>query len=467
MAGVSGGALGRSLGVLFDAGASGAMGDAQLVERVVSGRAEASGPAFEAIVARHGPMVLAVCRRALDDPHAAEDAFQATFLVLARRAGSIRRGEALASWLFGVARRVSDRARVADARRRRHERRAAERAETSALLAERPDFAALHEEIGRLPERYRLPVILCDLEGLTYEAAADRLACPLGTLSTRLNRARSQLKTRLVRRGLTASVAGFAATTAVPEALAADAARLARGVLGNPAAGLGMVPEPVAGLVEGVIQAMKTQAKRKAIATLGLGLGLAAIVGAGAAWGRAGDGDKPKAEARDVMPFHKVDVGAEELIGATGLNIYKFKLEMPKGQKFRVVLRVLEAQDKPPRVLYTFPFTKQDEGPMTILTSFLRRDGKLGGVLLSQEELAEFRVETPGCNPSGIASFVSVPLADVEPTRKMLQVHRSDKQLVEDGVKETRLLTLTTREPDKGGPGPTSYPRGEFLIERE
>ncbi len=308
MASLRDGGLARSIGILYDAGASGGLSDAQLLERVAAG-GEAAASAFEAIVARHGPMVLGVCRRALDDPHDASDAFQATFLVLARRARSIREGDALASWLFGVARRVCDRARTAAARRRLHERRAADR-----MGATQPDdhrdYAALHEEVARLPERYRLPVVLCYLEGLTYEAAADRLRCPLGTLSIRLSRARDRLRSRLVRRGLTASagllIASGTASACLSDGLAATTSRLALRFLGDRAMGGGEVPAAVAGLAKGVLDAMRTTTRLKVLAGI-LGLATIAGVGAGAlARGGRGPGDDPKAEAAPAGDLAKL-----------------------------------------------------------------------------------------------------------------------------------------------------------------
>jgi RNA polymerase sigma factor (sigma-70 family) len=296
MASLRDGSLARSIGQLYEGGASGGLTDGQLLDRVAAG-GEAAASAFEGIVARHGPIVLGVCRRALDDPNDAQDAFQATFLVLARRAGSIRRGEALASWLFGVARRVCARSQRDATRRRLHERRAAEQMSPSEQpVGDRRDHAALHEEIARLPERYRLPVILCYLEGLTYEAAADRLRCPLGTLSTRLSRARERLKSRLVRRGLTASAgllaASGVASAAVPEGLAAESTRI---FLKLTAAGAGTVPETVDRLAAGVVSAMKTSMRIKAAAMLGL-----AAVATGVAWGAIGGTGKAERGAAAV-----------------------------------------------------------------------------------------------------------------------------------------------------------------------
>src|SRR5262249_53580299 len=171
------------LETLFRCGPVGDISDGALLDRFVATRDEA---AFEVLVARHGPMVWHVCRAALSDLHDAEDAFQAAFLVLAHRAGAIRSRGSIASWLFGVATRVSARARVDAGRRRRHERAAAQRGEPAVMTAdhdERPDpTPVLHEEIARLPERYRAAIVLHDLEGHTCEAIAGRLRRPVSTI---------------------------------------------------------------------------------------------------------------------------------------------------------------------------------------------------------------------------------------------------------------------------------------------
>ena len=182
------------------------------------------------MVLRHGPMVLRVCHNVLGDATDAQDAFQATFLVLVRRSGSIRRLESLGSWLYGVACRVAARARVEAARRRAAERRGALRVvqvvdSSEAGEPDRAEFGpVIQEEVRRLPEKYRAVVALCYWQGLTQEQAATQLGCPLGTVRSRLARARGQLHRRLTRRGL-APLAGVVA--AALESRSAEAARLA------------------------------------------------------------------------------------------------------------------------------------------------------------------------------------------------------------------------------------------------
>ncbi len=163
--------------------------------------------AFRMIVTRHGPMVLGVCRHVLNQQQDAEDAFQATFLVLARKAVSIRDRRVLARWLYEVSYRIALRARSERVRRRGHERQGGEMAATicsehSGSHELRP---ILHDEVSRLPEKYRLPVILCYLEGKTNEEVARILDWPVGTVKGRLSRARDLLRSRLTRRGLALS----------------------------------------------------------------------------------------------------------------------------------------------------------------------------------------------------------------------------------------------------------------------
>jgi RNA polymerase sigma factor (sigma-70 family) len=214
---------------LFEAGAVGRLTDAQLLERFRAREGEAAEWAFAALVERHGPMVWRVCRRSLRDEHDAEDAFQATFLVLVRRADTleVRAQCSLGGWLYGVAGRVSACARASRARRRAHERRAAQRTPpppaSPSPAEDREDLGRLlHEELARLPATYRAAVLLCDLEGLTQDQAAQRLGWPPGTVRSRLARGRRRLQGRLSRRGLAPS-AGALATWLSAEAATAGA----------------------------------------------------------------------------------------------------------------------------------------------------------------------------------------------------------------------------------------------------
>ena len=272
------GAVLGSIRTLFGAGTSVGLDDAQLLDRLLTGRDEVAGAAFEALVSRHGPMVLGVCRDTLRDAHDAQNAFQATFLVLARKAGSIRRRDSLASWLFGVARKVASRAKSDAARRRAREREAAvPQAVEFDPVREPEDYAKLYEEIDRLPGSYREPFILCYLEGMTYESAARQLRCPLGTLSVRLKRARERLRSRLSRRGvvvpagfLAAESGPIATEAAVPIALAKSAVRAASMAMMGKVTVAGAVSASVASLAWRTMAMMRFRAI--GIGSMGLGL---------------------------------------------------------------------------------------------------------------------------------------------------------------------------------------------------
>jgi RNA polymerase sigma factor (sigma-70 family) len=214
------GKIARDVETLFQIGSTGAVGDGQLVARFLS-EGEGSEAAFRALVIRHGPMVLGVCRRILDDPAAADDAFQATFMVLVKKARGLRERELLGGWLHGVAIRVARKAKSAAAHRREVERRSFRREDEPAHDHERAELRAIiDEEIRRLPEHYRLPLVLCHLEGMRHHEAADRLGCAVGTIESRLSRAREQLRSRLVRRGVAPSLGFLTASLSSRETMA-------------------------------------------------------------------------------------------------------------------------------------------------------------------------------------------------------------------------------------------------------
>jgi RNA polymerase sigma factor (sigma-70 family) len=200
-------------------------------------QADGDSTAFEALVDRHGPMVLRVCRHVLGNRHDAEDAFQATFLVLARKAAGVRTSGCLAAWLHGVAYRVALGARTAARRRRRDSLTgvtpADPRPDPLSELTAREALQILEEEVQRLPKAYRLPVVLCCLHGLSQEEAARQLAWSPGSVKGRLERGRKQLHERLARRGLGLAAALAAAelsrgtAVALPGCLAASTARVA------------------------------------------------------------------------------------------------------------------------------------------------------------------------------------------------------------------------------------------------
>jgi RNA polymerase sigma factor (sigma-70 family) len=254
---------------LFDGGSLSGLSEWELLEQFLACRDEL---AFQVLVSRHGPMVLGICRRMLANAADVEDAFQATFLVLLRRAGSLGPGDAIAAWLHGVAVRVAQQARNAAARRSRRER-LGMTVEATAVESSSEDSELrqiLDQEISRLPLKYRAPIVLCYLEGQTHEEAARRLRWPLGTVKGRLARARSLLESRLTRRGvacgtgLSALAACSGTEAAVPISLLAAtcnaAARISSGTLiAN------VVSTSIAQLIQGVLSTMILQ-KLKLIA---------------------------------------------------------------------------------------------------------------------------------------------------------------------------------------------------------
>jgi RNA polymerase sigma factor (sigma-70 family) len=302
------------LAVLFAAGAMGTLSDAELLARFARGRGAAPAEAaFAALVDRHGPMVLGVCRRVTGDRHAADDAFQAAFLVLARRAHAVRLGvdDSLGRWLYRVSLRVARRARA------ERKRPAAatnldglDPIDPSSSLdpCERADLrAAIDAEIARLPARYRSAVVLCHLEGLSQEQAARRLRCPVGTVQSRLHRARERLRSGLARRGLAPAVGVLERTlrAAPPSELAkATAAAAARVSAGQALAGA--APAAVAGLAGFTLRAMIMRQTWMIAGLIALGLATT-----GGAIGLANGGGEPKAVSRGDDPKPAAKAGAE------------------------------------------------------------------------------------------------------------------------------------------------------------
>jgi RNA polymerase sigma factor (sigma-70 family) len=254
----------RHIQALFNVGTMGGLTDGQLLERFTVCDREAAEQAFAALVERHGPMVLRVCQSVLRERHDAEDAFQATFLVLVRKAASIRKRSSVVSWLHGVAFRVASCQKVATARRRGYERKVAESEVAPTDDNDRQDLASvLHEELDRLPDKYRTPIVLCYFEGLSHEQAARQLLWPVGTVRSRLARGRLQLRSLLWRRGLAPSIVFLEralraekATAAIPSALASATARAALHCTSGNVVATGLTSTSVALLVEGAMNVM-------------------------------------------------------------------------------------------------------------------------------------------------------------------------------------------------------------------
>jgi RNA polymerase sigma factor (sigma-70 family) len=264
--------------------------DGQLLERFATQQEEA---AFVALLQRHGPLVWGLCRSVLHDVHDAEDAFQATFLVLVRKAGSIGNPESLASWLYGVAYRIAVRAKAQSAHRHSHERQGI--AMEPAAPEEHPNWQEmaplLHEELQRLPEKYRTPIVLCYFQGKSRGEVAQQLGWTEGAVKGMLERARDLLRSRLLRRGLVLSTGAFVAlatenaTAAVPAALTHTTIQAALLTAAGRAAAAGVISARVAALTKGALKMVfltKLQVTAILLVTSMLGAGAGVVTYGGA-----------------------------------------------------------------------------------------------------------------------------------------------------------------------------------------
>jgi RNA polymerase sigma factor (sigma-70 family) len=318
--------FGEHLQTLWGVGTCAGLSDRELLARFLAVRDEAGELAFEVLVKRHGPMVERVCHQVLDDPGDVHDAWQGVFLVLARRASSIRSCGSIAGWLHGVAIRVAKRTRVTAIRHRVRARRTNESAERHALHTQRARdesscrieqeelAAVVHHEISRLPEKYRTPIVLCYLEGLTHDEAAGCLKRPVGTVRSRLSRGRDALRRRLSRHGLAAPAAlgplgawlagdeavaaitggALAAcqATGIPTSAASRIVKLAYRITVDPTSADTPIGATSLALAEGVLKMMTLKKLSVTAAAL---LSFAAISIGGAALVRATSGQSPQA----------------------------------------------------------------------------------------------------------------------------------------------------------------------------
>jgi RNA polymerase sigma factor (sigma-70 family) len=326
-----------------------ALTDGQLLDRFLAHRDEA---AVEVLIRRYGPLVLGVCRRVLHNRHAAEDAFQATFLVLTRKASSLDRAKPLGSWLYTVAYRLALSARANEFRRQHREAEAVQRrlpAKDEASSAS--DLAiALEEELQKLPPRHRLPLVLCYLEGKTNDQAAQALGCPRGSMAARLDQARERLRQCLARRGFVASSTAIAAAlatasaqAAVPLPLLANTVRAASWFVGEQSASAGFISAGAVALARAVCRATFLHKMRSAAAVLlvtaMVGTGATMLLKAGPPAGP--DAQAPKQPSPEAQPdraetrSERLPIGAVARMGSTRLRhgdtVY-FATYTPDGQ---------------------------------------------------------------------------------------------------------------------------------------
>jgi len=324
--------------------------DGQLLERYVQHRDSA---AFEALVQRYGPLVWGVCRRVLRDAHAVEDSFQATFVVLARKAASIRKHESVGSWLYGVAYRIAVRAKANAARRREvamdDRALAAVPADAGTGTADQQELsAALDEELSRLPEKYRAPLVLCYLKGKTHAEAAAELRCPAGSMSWRLAQACDRLRVSLSRRGLALSAGALAGLLTESAASARVPAALVQHTIEAALNNSGLSAH-VADLVTGVVQTMYA-ARIKMVAAVVLALGL---IGSGigvVAYRTLG---------RDAEPARQDTAIAKEQPAGPAVNGLKLSLTADKTETF---MKADGSNAEP--VKLTFTFTNVSDKPV-------------------------------------------------------------------------------------------------------
>jgi RNA polymerase sigma factor (sigma-70 family) len=435
------------------------------------------GPAFAALVRRHGPMVLRVCRRVAGNAHDAEDAAQAAFLVLARQARSIRRTRSVAAWLHGVAVRVARKARTRADRQYRRERAAAR---PEGVRPDDPSWAevrgVLDDELARLPDRYRQPLVLCYLQGRTRDEAAKALGWSPATLGRRLEAARAALGRRLRARG----VAGAAALPAVlvsdaatggtfPPALIAACVDHALAVTGRSGT---LLPPAVAELCQGVTRAM-TMTRTLFFGVLAAGV----VAAAGVYAARPSESApiplppaaaRPAADPKPPFGLERVAVDEADFVSFHKLDVFRYRAAIPQGQRFTVVLRELHEKDKPARELCRFPFRRvAADGRTTIrvdFVSYAKDTMLLGPVLLADKNHAVFWADCPGCDPLGMTQFITVPLWWVKPAERVRRVYRPDDPDARIGEKGVRLVSVARRV---AGQAESEYPRAELLIEFE
>jgi RNA polymerase sigma factor (sigma-70 family) len=391
--------------------------------------------AFATLVRRHGRMVLGVCRRVVGHAQDAEDAFQATFLVLARRPDAVARRAAVGGWLYGVAYRTALAARVRNARRAVREKQVNEMPHPTIASEEtwRELVPLLDQELARLPEKYRLPVILCELEGRSRKEVARQLAVPEGTLSSRLATARKTLARRLARHGplpaaaAVASLLSQGASAAVPAALVASTVRAASGA----------IPAQVAALAEGMMKAMLLS-KLKAISWVAL---LAVSISAGAIGvtyrPTASAAEEPARSARDDLEALRLEIEAlRKSLQATRSRVQTLEAEVAtlKGRS--------EAQPTPKRAETTKAQPEPKAAEVLLLEAAKRRQAAV-------EHLTRTRFTV----------LLRDPLAEAEAALQKLKKDPSSKQTQQEAAEALERAAKKLRdrakpEAPQGAPAP-------------
>jgi RNA polymerase sigma factor (sigma-70 family) len=399
MGGVNRGIVFRQIDHLFREGSLVGLADGQLLDRYLTRRDEA---AFEALINIHGPMVLGLCRRILRDPSDVEDAFQATFLVLVRKASAIRDRTLLSNWLYGVAFRVATRARTNSLRRRGRETPVA--SPECAVEPDGPDAwevgPALDQELSRLPGKFRAPLVLCYLRGQTHDQAAEELRCPVGTVRSRLARGRDLLKKRLTRRGFapTSAVLGTKSilpaqliTEAVPQPLVTSTVAAAFASSTFTTIQAGAVSAPVLALTQGVLSSMKfAYVKWIGLAILTTGLS----VGGAAALSHARTQSAPSGADRDpslATDFEPQEASSPQSTSTVSTTIQSAAADDPEKEIERKIDQLLKD-------IGFFGTDASDGRPASVAARVLRR--KLGELLGPTTATSSSTIGTSGSSAS-------------------------------------------------------------------
>jgi RNA polymerase sigma factor (sigma-70 family) len=417
----------RHIDRLWNLGTVAGMTDADLLARFAARQQVDAELAFEALMQRHGPMVFRVCRDVLHDEHAAEDAFQATFLVLARKVRSLGAKDSLGSWLHGVAHRVASRALCDAARRRRHELRFAEtRGPDYEVMPECARFEAtaiLSEEINQLPERYRAPIVLCYLEAMSYETAAGRLGVTADVVRGRLARARARLRKRLARRGVDVTGVLAAARLAVPDvalrpALVRATVQAASSLEAGRAAYASMISRSVVSLSERTCRTMMLTKLRAAVTALGLG-----VIAAGAVVSAQPRDGSPQ----QIAPAPTNQPPRQQGLGKGGNFIRDWIPYDPKGGKREIIV-------DPTRHCIHLPATN------------LRRDDRLNDCVLDVS-LEKGKIYTVAA--SGEAFMNESTGADADPFPGLVVLYATDEEdcCAERQIVMTPGKSITFRSP--------------------
>jgi RNA polymerase sigma factor (sigma-70 family) len=431
----------RYIRKLAGAGPAGEATDAQLLARFIKNRDES---AFAMIVERHGPMVLNICRRMLNDAHEVDDVFQAVFLVLVRKAGSVGKPELLANWLYGVACRTAAKARGQAYRRQAYVKEMVDMpaTDTTSDHAWQELRPVLDEELKTLPDKYRAPLVLCYLQGKTYTEAARILGWAEGTVSGRLARGRELLRAKLTRRGLTLSgvtlatllTHNAASAMLVPAALATNTVKAALLVAAGNTLAASVISTPVATLTEGVLHAMFLT-KLKIAAAVFLAMGVLGM-GGGAftynAWAVGKEQDKKEAEKSKEKGTLKNDLAVKAPVAEEN---------EPAGVKQDSGKRTAKMRD----VLATEIKFEGISDPKQTLGEFLENLSERFNLTFDVNEMA-FREE-------GLNDVLSTPIAE-KPLPKVNGIRLS-----------TLLRTVLSRIPDNNN-NPGLISRGAIFLIR-